>query len=107
MVAAVLKNALVSYIDRISVYRSQKIWTYGNVYVRFGLRSASDIVLEIFGQAINYRKFHSFLTAGLMKYNSVNDIAMCVFLCTSVTAREHLACREQFINIMNHKYFER
>ena len=42
---------------------------------------------------------------GLIEHNSVNDIALCVSLFTSVTVREHLACREQFINVMsNDKY---
>ena len=36
-----------------------------------------------------------------MEHNSVNDIALCVSLCTSVTVREHLARTKQFINAMN------
>ena len=34
-----------------------------------------------------------------MNHNSVTDIAICTSLRTSVTVREHLACREQFINL--------
>ena len=44
----------------------------------------------IFGQAISYIwQIHD------------NDIALCISLCTSVVAREHLAFRKQFINIVS------
>ena len=36
-----------------------------------------------------------------MEHKSVNDIAMCIFPCTSVTVREHLACREHFLNAIS------
>ena len=35
-----------------------------------------------------------------MDHNLVADIAMCVSLCPSVTAREYLSCREQLINVV-------
>ena len=55
----------------------------------------------IFGQAISHIKYHAFSTPyGLMEHNLMNDIALCVSLCTSVIAREQLACREQVINVM-------
>ena len=42
-----------------------------------------------------------------MVHNSVNDIPLCISLCTSVAVREHLTCRKQFINIMgNEKYLD-
>ena len=36
-----------------------------------------------------------------MVHNSVNDMALCISLCTSVAVREQLACRKQFINLMS------
>ena len=42
-----------------------------------------------------------------MEHKSVNDNAMCIFLSTSVTVREHLACREHFSKAMtNDKYLD-
>ena len=44
---------------------------------------------------------------GLMEHKSVNDIAMCIFPCTSVTVSEHLACREHFLNaVSTDKYWD-
>ena len=34
-----------------------------------------------------------------MGHTLVTDVAMCFSLCPSVTVRDHLECREQFINI--------
>ena len=31
----------------------------------------------------------------------MNDIAICISLCTSVTASEHLTCREHFLHAMS------
>ena len=52
----------------------------------------------VFGTAINYNKFRAFFDPiGLgTECKSVSGIAMCIFLCTSVTVREHLACGEHF-----------
>ena len=37
----------------------------------------------------------------------MNDIALCVSLCTYINDREHLACRKHFINVMSSgKYLE-
>ena len=36
-----------------------------------------------------------------MVHNSVNDVTLCISLCTSVAVREQPACRKQFINIMS------
>ena len=41
-----------------------------------------------------------------MEHNSLNDMH-CAFLSTSVAVREHMACREYFINVMgNDKYLD-
>ena len=38
----------------------------------------------------------------------MSDVALCVSLCTSVTVKEQLACRKQFINVMsNDKYLDK
>ena len=37
----------------------------------------------------------------LMEQNWMNNIALCVSLCTYISDREPLACREQFINVMS------
>ena len=59
-----------------------------------------------FGLVISYIKFLALLRPyGLMEHKSVNDIAMCISLYTSVTVRKHLIYREHFLNTMgNDKY---
>ena len=40
-----------------------------------------------------------------MGHKSVNDIAMCIFLYTPVTVREHLICREHFLSAMSYRKY--
>ena len=39
----------------------------------------------------------------LMEHNSVNNVAMFISLCTVVTVGEHLAFREQIINVLSNE----
>ena len=68
---------------------------------------SSKILGQFFGQAISHSKFHAFFDYMGNGHNSMNDIALCISLWTSVTVGEHLAFRKQLINVTsNDKYLD-
>ena len=78
----------------------QKCWISENVRIRLGVRSDSvghpSFSWTVLDRPLVITNFTHFST--LWAYGAQISEPMCIPLCTSVTNREHLLCREHFLN---------
>ena len=98
---------ILSSVCSIEVYiGDRKFWISENVRIRSRLRSAIEYFLgQVLDRPLVKANFTHFSILWAYGAQFSERYCMCVSLCTSVTVREHLACREQVVNIMGNKKY--